>query len=90
MFKSLSVAVLVTFASPSLAEIVNTQSASPAASAAKAKDPKRRICEPVEETGSRLSSKRICMTAEQWEAQNRNSRTAAKRGEKSGGERGGN
>jgi hypothetical protein len=30
------------------------------------------------------------MTAEQWEAQNRNSRTAAKRGEKSGGERGGN
>lgn len=37
--------------------------------AAKAKDPKRKICEPVEETGSRLSSKRICLTAEQWEAQ---------------------
>jgi len=90
MLKSLSMAVLVTFASPSLAEIVNTQSSSPAASAAKAKDPKRKICEPVEETGSRLSSKRICMTAEQWEAQNRNGRTAAKRSEKSGGERGGN
>jgi hypothetical protein len=90
MFKSLSVAVLLTFASPSLAEIVNAPSTSPTVATAKAKDPKRKICEAVEETGSRLSSKRICMTAEQWEAQNRNSRTAAKRGEKSGGERGGN
>jgi hypothetical protein len=89
MFKSLSVIVLLTFASPSLAEIVNTQSASPAAKAAKAKDPKRKICEPVEETGSRLSSKRICMTAEQWEAQNSTTPTTAKRDEKAGSERGG-
>lgn len=86
MLKSLSVVVLLTFASPSLAEIVNTSSASPAAPAAK--DPKRKICEAVEETGSRLSSKRICMTAEQWEAQNRNSRAAGKRAEKAGGDRG--
>ena len=84
MLKSLSVVVLVTFASPSLADTVNL----PAASPAKAKDPKRKICEAVEETGSRLSSKRICMTVEQWEAQNRNASTAGKRPEKSAGERG--
>jgi len=85
MLKSLSVVVLVTFASPSLADTVNLPAASPAAPAAKAKDPKRKICEAVEETGSRLSSKRICMTAEQWEAQNRNASTAGKRPEKSAG-----
>jgi len=88
MLKSLSVAVLLTFASPSLADTVNLPAASPAAPAAKAKDPKRKICEAVEETGSRLSSKRVCMTAEQWEAQNRKTSTAGKRAEKSAGERG--
>lgn len=89
MLKSLSVVVLLALASPSLAETVNSLSASPEAPTAKAKDPKRKICEPVEETGSRLSSKRICMTAEQWEAQNRNNRTAGKRADKAAGERGG-
>lgn len=85
MLKSLSVVVLLLVASPALAEVVT----SPAAPAAKAKDPNRKICESVEETGSRLSSKRICMTAEQWEAQNRNTRTAGKRAEKAGGDHGG-
>lgn len=85
MLKSLCMVAVLMGASPALAGNVN----SPAAPAAKAKDPKRKICEAVEETGSRLSSKRICMTAEQWEAQNRTTPSTAKRPDKAGGERGG-
>lgn len=79
MLKSLSVVVLLLVASPALAEVVS----SPAAQAAKARDPNRKICEPVEETGSRLSSKRICMTAAQWEAQ----RSKTERPKKNAGDR---
>ncbi|HEU5286322.1 MAG TPA: hypothetical protein VFU20_07425 [Sphingomicrobium sp.] len=78
----LMLALLIT-AAPALA----LDAAAPPA-AAKAKDPKRKICEPVEETGSRLSSKRICLTAEQWEAQ-RGGKSAAKRPVKSSGNGGG-
>ena len=60
----------------------------PAASESKAKDPKRKICEAVEETGSRLSSKRICMTAEQWEAQRGGTRAEGKRSRKSSNDSG--
>jgi len=42
--------------------------------AAKAKDPSRIICEKVEETGSRLSAKRVCMTAQQWQDKRRSDR----------------
>ena len=38
------------------------------------KDPNRIICEKVEEVGSRLSSKKICMTAQQWEEKRRTDR----------------
>ena len=65
MLKSFSMLALMIVAAPAIAG----SGSSPAAADAKAKDPKRTICEAVEETGSRLSSKRICMTAEQWEAQ---------------------
>lgn len=82
MLKSLCMVAVLIGASPAIAGNVN----SPTETAAKAKDPKRKICEPVEETGSRLSSKRICMTAEQWEAQNRNTATSGKRAEKRSGE----
>jgi nicotinamide mononucleotide (NMN) deamidase PncC len=34
------------------------------------------ICRELEETGSRLSTKRICMTKEQWEAARRDARQA--------------
>ena len=57
---------------------------------AKVKDSKRKICVPVEETGSRPSSKRICMTAEQWAAQNGDTRNSGKRSDKSSGNPGGN
>lgn len=62
MLKSFSMLVLLAASVPALA-------AAPASSDSKAKDPKRKVCKSIEETGSRLSSKRICMTAEQWEAQ---------------------
>jgi hypothetical protein len=34
------------------------------------------VCREVEETGSRLSSQRVCMTREQWEASRRAARDA--------------
>ena len=83
MLKSFTMLVLMVASVPALA-------APPASSAAKAKDPKRKICETVEETGSRLGSKRICMTAEQWAAQNRDTRTRGKRSDKAAGNPGGN
>ncbi len=82
MLKSFSMAVLLIASAPALA-------GSPIATDAKAKDSKRKICEAVEETGSRLSSKRICMTAEQWEAQRSGSRAGGKRSRKSAGDTGG-
>ena len=83
MLKSLCVFAVLMSGTPAIAGNVS----SPTESAAKAKDPKRKICQPVEETGSRLSSKRICMTAEQWLALQRDT-LESKRGEKAGGDRG--
>jgi hypothetical protein len=37
------------------------------------------ICRDIAETGSRLSSKRICMTKDQWEASRRDARDAIDR-----------
>lgn len=41
-----------------------------------AKDPNRIICEKQEVVGSRLATKRICMTAAQWEERRREDRQA--------------
>jgi len=41
---------------------------------AKQTDPNRVICEKVQETGSRLNSRKVCMTAQQWEEQRRRNR----------------
>jgi len=57
-------------APPALAQ---TQATNQPASASK-KDPHRIICEKVEEIGSRLASKKICMTAQQWEEKRRSDR----------------
>jgi len=40
-------------------------------SAKKALDPNQVVCEKEEETGSRLSSHRVCMTRSQWAEQRR-------------------
>ena len=41
-----------------------------------AKDPNRIICEKQEVLGSRLATKRICMTAAEWEIRRREDREA--------------
>lgn len=41
---------------------------------AKQTDPNRIICEKIKETGSRLNTRRVCMTAQQWEEQRRRDR----------------
>jgi invasion protein IalB len=56
-------------AAPALAQTQASDS-----SPAKNKDPNRIICERIQETGSRLASKRVCMTALQWEDQRRRDR----------------
>ncbi len=50
-------------AAPALAQ---SQPADQPTSPAKGKSANRMICEKIEQIGSRLASKRICMTAEQW------------------------
>jgi hypothetical protein len=47
------------------------------ATAANGKAAKRVICKDIGEIGSRLASKRICMTAQQWEEQERRDREDA-------------
>jgi hypothetical protein len=37
------------------------------------------ICRQIEETGSRLGGKRVCLTREQWEASRREARAAVER-----------
>jgi len=56
------------FASPAFAQ---TQANTQPAPASKGKDPNRVICEKVEDTGSRVASAKICMTAQQWEEKRR-------------------
>jgi len=53
----------------------------PAAGAAEekkadAKDPNRIICEKQREVGSRLATKKVCMTAAEWEIRKREDREA--------------
>jgi gas vesicle protein len=58
-------------AAPALAQA--PASGSPA-QPAKNQDPNRVICEKIQETGSRLNSRKVCMTAQQWEDQRRRDR----------------
>jgi len=64
-------AILLFCGSPALAD----QTGSPSAGKSEtAKDPNRMVCEKIEVIGSRLSSKRVCMTAAQWAEQRRHDR----------------
>ena len=38
------------------------------------KDPNRKVCETIEETGSRVGGRRVCMTAQQWDDRRRTDR----------------
>jgi len=56
------------FAAPVLAQ---AQSSGQPAPVSKDKDPNRMICQRIEETGSRVAAKKVCMTAQQWEEKRR-------------------
>jgi hypothetical protein len=66
--KRLVFAALLVGAAPVLAQ---TQSAAPASAT---NDQDRIICEKIRETGSRISTKKVCMTKLQWEEKRRRDR----------------
>lgn len=83
MMKAILSVALVALAAPALA--------APAQSSDSAgKDPKRKICESVEVTGSRLGARRVCMTAEQWAEQRRAQREDLQRAQQNTGIANGN
>jgi hypothetical protein len=51
-----------------------TQATGQSNQGAKPKDPNRIICEKIQDTGSRVASSKVCMTAQQWEEKRRNDR----------------
>ena len=57
-------------ASPVLAQAQTNSQPAPSST----KDPNRIICQRIEETGSRVASKKVCMTAQQWEEKRRGDR----------------
>lgn len=72
MFKCMSIAAIALMtAVPASAQI--TFDDTPAAPGANAKDPKagKLICERVEEVGSRVAAKKVCLTAAQWQERRR-------------------
>lgn len=50
------------------------QSTTPAPQAKKAHDPNEVVCQKIEEIGSRLATKRVCMTRAEWAEQQRQDR----------------
>jgi invasion protein IalB len=54
--------------------VAQTQTSTQSAAINKNNDPNRIICEKQQEVGSRLNSRKICMTAQQWEEQRRRDR----------------
>ena len=55
---------LMMVAAPAVAQ---TPSEAPAQPTRKAADPNRIICEREEQIGSRLSAKKVCLTAREWQ-----------------------
>ncbi|HEY1606417.1 MAG TPA: hypothetical protein VGF77_12560 [Allosphingosinicella sp.] len=64
---------------PSLALASGNGGTAPAASSTDKGS--KTICREVEEIGSRLGGKRICMTRDQWEEQRRNARAIVEQGQ---------
>lgn len=83
MLKHLLLATLLgAAATPALAQVASIQSNRPTAAPA---DPNKKICERVEETGTRLGSRRVCMTAEEWHARSQSDRTELQRAQQNPG-----
>ena len=72
MRRSVIVAALSLLVSPAIA-IAQTAQQTPQAQqpAARGPDPNEVVCQKVEVTGSRIASKRVCMTRSQWAEQER-------------------
>ena len=68
MMKLIVPAILMFASSQALAQNDPAQVQQPQQQQAQTKKP-RLICHDIEETGSRLSQHRICMTADQWKDQ---------------------
>lgn len=83
MMKAILSVALVASAFPAMA-------AAPQNSDSNNKDPNRKVCETVEETGSRLGGRRVCMTAQQWEDQRRSQREDVQRAQQNTGISNGN
>ncbi|HEX4738550.1 MAG TPA: hypothetical protein VH331_13415 [Allosphingosinicella sp.] len=62
---------------PSLALAAAADGSGPAAS--NTDKGSKMICREIDETGSRLGGKRVCMTRDQWEEQRRTARAAVER-----------
>lgn len=58
-YLALGASAAMVFAMPALAQ-------NDGHSASKAKDPNQVVCEKIKELGSRVSTKRICMTRSEW------------------------
>ena len=83
MLKQLmAVALVATCSAPLAAQVSSIESSRPAATA---KDPNAKVCERIEVTGSRLGSRRICMTAAAWAAQRQDHRNDIERAQKNVG-----
>ncbi|RST29903.1 hypothetical protein HMF7854_02990 [Sphingomonas ginkgonis] len=66
-------ALAVAAAVPSGAQTVDAPKPKPQ------RDPNRMICERIEELGSRLAARKVCMTAAQWAEQRRQDRDVVDR-----------
>jgi hypothetical protein len=75
-------ALLGTVALPISAQVTSVSSDRPTKAPT---DPNKKICERVEETGTRLGGRRICMTAAEWEARRASDRTELERAQQNPG-----
>ena len=74
MFKLVTLAAVVTFgATSAIAQVSSIETSRPATNV---KDPNKLVCERVEQIGTRLGAKRVCMTAAQWAEERRVQREA--------------
>ena len=68
-------AVLAIGVTPAIAQAPSVGTAAPA----QAEDPDKKICERVEETGTRLGGRRVCKTKAEWAAERAESRRELER-----------
>jgi hypothetical protein len=71
--------MIATFVTALLATAVGAPPAAAAPARSALNDPSRVICETIKITGSRLGRQRVCMTAEQWAEERRQTRQGVER-----------